>query len=151
MCNSVIVYGLKFSVLTTTHRPAHNAGSASIGSIANVVGERTFHQSNSIPDAKILDNLIGLTLTNAGEVTLELNFSQLQCNPDTVLALVSYCEPTHTSTAHSTTCTDMSQSHRTIMIISTLSQQHKSSWLDIHVSAEEVSHTSYDAIDQSHD
>ena len=35
------------------------------------------YQSNSIPDVKFLDNLIGWTLTNAGERTLELKLSQL--------------------------------------------------------------------------
>ena len=38
---------------------------------------RFFHWSNSIPDVKFLDNLIGWTLANAGEVMLELNLSRL--------------------------------------------------------------------------
>ena len=42
----------------------------------------------------------GSTLTNAAEVTLELNLSQLRCNPDahdTMLAPTSYWEPTFIS------------------------------------------------------
>ena len=55
-----------------------------------------FHKSNSVPDVKIMDNLIGLTLNNAGEITLELNLNQLLCHPDArnaMLVPVSYCEP----------------------------------------------------------
>ena len=38
--------------------------------------EKVFlHKSNSIPDVKSLDNLIGWTLTYAGKVTLNLNLS----------------------------------------------------------------------------
>ena len=47
---------------------------------------------------QILDNLIGWTLTNAGEVMVKLNLSRLQCHPDThdvMLTPTSYCEPTH--------------------------------------------------------
>ena len=49
--------------------------------VVNIVGERIF-LPNSIPGVKFLDNLIGWTLTNAGEVTLELNLSQFQHQPD---------------------------------------------------------------------
>ena len=41
--------------------------------------------------------MIGWMLTNAGDATLELNLSQLQRHSDicdTMLVLVSYCEPT---------------------------------------------------------
>ena len=53
------------------------------------------HKSNSIPDVKFLDHLIGWLLTNAGKVTLKLNLSQLKHHPevrDAMLAPVSYCE-----------------------------------------------------------
>ena len=46
----------------------YDTGSVSVVSIAKVVGETTFYQSNSIPDVKFLDNLIGWMLTNASEV-----------------------------------------------------------------------------------
>ena len=52
-------------------------------SVANVVGESIFHFSNSIPDVKFLDNLIDWIVTNVGEVTLKLNLSQLQSDPNT--------------------------------------------------------------------
>ena len=49
--------------------------------------------SNSIPDVKIGQS--DWTLTNAGELKLELNLSQLQHHPDArdaTLGPVSYCE-----------------------------------------------------------
>ena len=68
-------------------------------------------QSNSIPDVKFFDNLIllkvynsslnliGWTLANAGDATLEQKLSLLQRHPDarnTTLARASYCEPVFT-------------------------------------------------------
>ena len=49
-------------------------------------------------NVKCLENLIGWTLTNTGEVTLELNLSRLQCHPnarDATLVPALYCEPTY--------------------------------------------------------
>ena len=39
------------------------------------------HKSNSIPDVKFLDHLIGWTLTNAGKVTLNLELESIQTSP----------------------------------------------------------------------
>ena len=52
------------------------AGSQYDAGSANVAGKSIF--SNSIPDVKFSDNLIGWTLTNADEVMAKLNLSQLQ-------------------------------------------------------------------------
>ena len=67
----------------------------------SVAGASIFHYSNSIPDVKFLDNLIGWMLTDAGKVMLELNLSQLQCCSNArdamlVPVLHVYCEPTLT-------------------------------------------------------
>ena len=44
--------------------------------------EKVFlHKSNSIPDVKFLDHLIGWTLTNAGKVTLNLELESIQTSP----------------------------------------------------------------------
>ena len=59
--------------------------------------EKYFCYSNSIPDVIFLDNLISWMQTNAGEITIELNSSQLQHHPgahSAMLVPTSYCEPT---------------------------------------------------------
>ena len=62
-------------------------------SIASV--EKTFlHQSNSVPEVKFFNILIGWMLANAGDATQELNLSQLQhhCNAcNAMLVPASYC------------------------------------------------------------
>ena len=64
--------------------------------VVQALWEKVFlHKSNSIPDVKFLDHLIGWTLTNAGKVTLNLNLSQLKRHPeahDAMLAPVPHCE-----------------------------------------------------------
>ena len=52
-------------------------GSVSITSIVSVTGKKSiFHQSNSLPDIKFFDNLIGWMLANTGKATLEKKLSQ---------------------------------------------------------------------------
>ena len=54
---------------------------------------------NSVPDIKFFDSLIGWTLANAGNATLEQKQSLFQHPPDirdTTLEPASYCEPSFT-------------------------------------------------------
>ena len=46
----------------------YDAGAASVTSVTE---KSLFHQSNCIPDVKFFDNLIGWTLANARDATLE--------------------------------------------------------------------------------
>ena len=66
-----------------------------------IVTEKSlFHQSNCISDIKFFDNLIGWTLANARDATLEYKSSLFQRHPDArdaTLARASYCEPGLTS------------------------------------------------------
>ena len=58
-----------------------------------------YDTSLKVPDVKLLDNLIGWTLTYVSKVTLNLNLSQLRCHPETrdaMLAPVPYYLYTHT-------------------------------------------------------
>ena len=48
----------------------YDAGAVNITSVVSVM-EKVFQQSNCIPDVKFFDNLIGWTLANARNVTLE--------------------------------------------------------------------------------
>ena len=81
----------------------YDAGGVSVISVVKIAEESSFIQSNSIPNVKFLDNLISWMLTNTGEVTLELNLSQLQHHAnvhDTMLVPASYCEPVFVSAEH---------------------------------------------------
>ena len=49
----------------------YDAGAASVTSVLSVNIKKSFHQSNCISDVKFLDNLIGWTLANAHDATLE--------------------------------------------------------------------------------
>ena len=49
----------------------YDAGAVSVTSIVSIMEKVFFHQSNCIPDVKFFDNLIGWTLANAHDATLE--------------------------------------------------------------------------------
>ena len=49
----------------------YDAGATSVTSVVSITEKSLFHQSNCIPDIKFLDNLIGWTLANARDATLE--------------------------------------------------------------------------------
>ena len=55
----------------------YDAGAASV-----TEKKSFFHHSNCIPDVKFFDNLIGWTLANAHDATLELKLSLFQRHPD---------------------------------------------------------------------
>ena len=56
----------------------HFAGAASIASVMSIKGKSIFYQSNCIPDVKFFDNLIGWTLANTHDATLEEKSSLFQ-------------------------------------------------------------------------
>ena len=58
---------------TLSYKPGlqYDSGTASVTSVVSVTGKKFFHQSSCIPDIKFFDNLIGWTLANACDATLE--------------------------------------------------------------------------------
>ena len=83
---------------------AHSQYDTSSVRVVNVMGESIFSlvKFNSLT-SNFWENLTSWMLTNTGEVTFELNLSQLQCHPytrDGTLAPASYCEPTFSCHKH---------------------------------------------------
>ena len=53
------------------HGSQCDAGAVSVTSVVSVTESLFFHQSNCIPDVKFFNNLIGWTLANTRDATLE--------------------------------------------------------------------------------
>ena len=94
MCERNVVCSEHHSGLHTVKIGSHYA--------TGTVNERKYSFTIQILFLKIYKSfsilMIGWMLANAGDATLELNLTQLQCHPntcDTMLVLVSYCEPTY--------------------------------------------------------
>ena len=62
---------LKQLVVSLKPGSQYDAGATSVTSVVSLTEKSLFHQSNCIPDVNFFDNLIGWTLANARDATLE--------------------------------------------------------------------------------
>ena len=64
-----------------TIKPGSQYDTGAAGAVS-ITGKNFFRQSNSIPDIKFFDNLIGQTMGNSSDAMLEKKLSLILCHPD---------------------------------------------------------------------